>query len=235
MTLEINTIASGSTGNCYRISDGETVLMIECGLPIRKIKQTFNFKLSGVAGCLISHEHLDHSKSFLDLVKTGIDCYASEGTINECLGGVRGHRINTIRSMEAFKIGNMVIMPFKVQHDASEPLGFLIDSHGDNRLLFATDTYYIKYQIPNLTHAMIECNYSIDILNKNIEKGIIPKVFQKRIIRSHFELGDVKEFFRSNDLSKLKEVHLIHISKTNGDPELFKKEIQQITGVPVYV
>lgn len=42
--IEINVIASGSTGNCYRVTDGYTTLMIECGLRLRDIRQGFQFR-----------------------------------------------------------------------------------------------------------------------------------------------------------------------------------------------
>ena len=57
ISITIKTLASGSTGNAYHISDGSTSLLIECGIPIAKIKQGLNYRLSGVDGCLISHQH----------------------------------------------------------------------------------------------------------------------------------------------------------------------------------
>lgn len=57
------------------------------------------------------------------------------------------------------------MLPVKTEHDAKEPLGFLIYSRTTReKLLFATDTYYIRYRFPGLTHIMIECNYAIDIM-----------------------------------------------------------------------
>lgn len=56
--IDITVIASGSTGNCYKVSDGKSVLLIECGIRFRKIRESFDFRLTQVAGCLISHEHL---------------------------------------------------------------------------------------------------------------------------------------------------------------------------------
>jgi phosphoribosyl 1,2-cyclic phosphodiesterase len=56
--IQIKPLASGSGGNCYKIDDGKSSLLIEAGLPIKKIKQGLNYKLSEIEGCLISHEHL---------------------------------------------------------------------------------------------------------------------------------------------------------------------------------
>ncbi|EGT1437249.1 MBL fold metallo-hydrolase, partial [Listeria monocytogenes] len=82
---------------------------------------------------------------------------------------------------------------------------------------------------------MIECNYSADILEENVINKVIHQVQKKRVLQSHFSLENVKEFLNANDLSQLREIHLLHISERNGDPERFKKEIQAMTGVPVYV
>jgi len=72
-------------------------------------------------------------------------------------------------------------------------------------------------------------------LEENIKSGVTPKEVRNRIIRSHFSLENVIEFFRSNDLTSVKQIHLIHISGNNGNPEQFKAEIQKITGKEVYV
>jgi len=230
--IEIETIASSSKGNCYKISDGKTTLMIECGLRLKQIQKAFNFELSGVLGCLISHEHSDHSKSVKQMMKAGIDCYMSEGT-SEALN-LYSHRLKTVKSKKSFKIGTFAIMAFDTQHDSKEPIGFLIQS-GKEKILFATDTFYLKYKFKKLTHIMIECNYSKEILDKNVEDGKVSLFLKDRIVKSHFSLENLKEFFEANDLSECKEIHLLHLSNNNSNPELFKNEIQKLTGIPVYI
>ena len=54
LPMKIETIASGSTGNCYVISDE---IMIECGLPISQIKRERGYTLHEIQACLISHGH----------------------------------------------------------------------------------------------------------------------------------------------------------------------------------
>jgi len=230
--MEIHVLASSSRGNCYRVSDGSTPLLLECGIRFADIRQKLHFHLSEIAGCLCSHEHGDHSKAVKDVIKAGIDCYMSKGTADAL--GVSGHRVHIIKAREQFQIGAWIILPFETEHDAAEPLGFLLAS-GAEKLLFATDTAYIRYKFSGLTHIMIEANYDADILQENVKAGIIPAELRKRIRRSHFDLQNVKEFFRANDLSKVKEIHLLHLSDNNSDAEMFKRQIQEISGKSVYV
>lgn len=231
--IDITTIASGSSGNCYHVTDGSTPLLLECGINFRDIQIALDFKTNNLAGCLVSHEHKDHSKGIKDVIKAGIDVYASRGTIEQ--EGINHHRLKPIQPKKQFQIGTWTILPFEVEHDAAEPLGFLLQSENGGKLLFATDTYYVRYKFRGLTHIMVECNYSMDILEENIENGLVHPAMKKRLIKSHFSLENVKEFLRANDLSKVQEIHLMHLSDTNSDEKRFKNEIQALTGKPVYV
>lgn len=231
--IEITALASSSKGNCYRVTDGATPLLLECGINYREIQKGFGFQMSEVAGCLVTHEHGDHCKSIKDVLKAGINVYASKGTIESL--GIQHHRINSVTAKEQFQIGTWTILPFDVQHDVSEPYGYLLANQSGEKLLFATDTYYIRYKFPNLTHVMVECNYSMQILNENISAGRVPKVMKKRLIESHFSLENVKDFLKANDLSKVQEIWLLHLSDSNSDEEMFKREIMELTGKVVYV
>lgn len=231
--IKITTLASGSSGNAYHIDDGHTQLLIECGINFKDIRIALNFNTSKLAGCLISHEHKDHSKGLKDVLKAGIDVYTSQGTIDA--EGIEHHRLKPIRAKESFSIGTWKMLPFDVEHDVNEPLGFLLMNQEGEKLLFATDTYYVRYRFKGLTHIMIECNYSMNLLDENIKNGIVPKVMRKRLVRSHFSLENVMEFLKANDLSKVQEIHLMHLSNNNSNEKMFKKKVQQLTGRPVYI
>jgi phosphoribosyl 1,2-cyclic phosphodiesterase len=231
--IQITALASSSKGNCYRVTDGRTPLLLECGIRYRDIQQALKFRMSEVAGCLITHEHNDHSKSIKDVMKAGINVHASQGTF-EALN-LSGHRTKTVRSLEGFTLGSWSVTPFDVEHDVSEPLGFLLMNREGEKLVFITDSFYCRYKFPPLHYIMIECNYSADILQENIASGRVPAVMKKRLMRSHFSLEHVKEFLRANDLSKVQEIWLLHLSDNNSDAERFKREVQQLTGKVVYV
>ncbi|MGG1638271.1 MBL fold metallo-hydrolase [Paenibacillus sp. NRS-1760] len=237
--IKITPLGSSSAGNAYHITDGETALLLEAGLSFKTIQRGINYKTSELAACLITHNHGDHVKGAKDVMKAGVELYCSAGTAEAA--GLTGHRLNIVTEHKPFKVGSWIILPFDVQHDAAEPLGFLLANRTGDKILFATDTFYIKYKFSGLTHLLIECNYSDAIVERNIlaqpdedkRRNLIYR--RSRLLKSHFSLENMKEFIRNNDMSKVQEIWLIHLSDTNSDEALFKREIQELTGRPVYV
>lgn len=231
--IEVTPLASSSRGNAHIVTDGITPLLLDCGLPIKDLRQRAGFGLTELAGCLVTHEHKDHSKAVADLMKAGIDVYMTAGTA-EALG-TDHHRLRIIQAKKQFKIGTWTALPFETEHDAKEPVGFLLANQAGEKLLYATDTYFVRYKFPGLNVIMIECNYAGDILQANLEAGTVPVALKNRLLKSHFSLDNVKAFLKANDLSKVQEIHLIHLSGGNSDAARFKAEIQALTGKPVYV
>ena len=233
--IDIKVLASSSKGNCHRISDGVTPILLEAGIPIKKIKQGLNYRLSAVKGVLVSHSHGDHSKAIEDVVKTGINCYMSKGTMG-ALNIPNLYNIHVISSQKEFELGTWIIKPFDIKHDAPEPLGFILYSkHIKEKLLYLTDTYYTKYTYPKMNYMLIECNHSYKILDENVAAGRLHTSRKIRLMQSHMALENVKDMLRANDLSKVKEIYLIHLSAANSDAEQFKREIQELTGKPTYI
>lgn len=232
--MKLKVLASGSSGNCYLLENEEETLIIEAGITYKRIQEGIDYNINKVVGCLISHEHKDHSKATEQLMKAGVTIYTSEGTL-EGIGQELGHRIEIIKAQELMKVGGFTVLPFETQHDALEPLGFLIQHKDMGKLLFITDSYYCKYKFKGLDHILVECNYQRDLLEENIENGTLPEWLKDRITKSHFELENVKEFLRSSDLSRTKNIVLIHLSSQNSNKDLFKSEIERATGRPVYI
>lgn len=233
--MNIQSLASSSAGNCYRITDGTTSLLIECGIPIQRIKQGLNFKLSDIDGCLVSHSHQDHCKAVKDILKAGIDVYATKETF-EAVGVNRDHRAHEIDIHKQFTINTFIIKAFETEHDCDGSVGFLIYSTATHeKLVFITDSYYCRYRFQGLTHIMVECNYAADILQANVSNGSLPEAQRARLAQSHFSLEHVKQFLGANDLRQVQEIYLLHLSAGNSDAARFKREIQAVTGKRVIV
>jgi len=228
----IKTIATGSKGNCYLIDDGQTQLLIELGISFKKIREALNFQVSKVSAALISHSHQDHCKGVSKALDASMNIYMSKATRDEI--GVEHNRIKTFKTKEQFRVGSFTILPFPIKHDV-ENHGFLIQSNNGKRLLFATDTYYVRFIFKDLNYIMIEANYSEAILNENIKFGHIHELLGSRIKSSHFSLENLLVFLKANDLTKVQEIHLLHLSDKNSDAALFKKTVQEQTGKLVFI
>ena len=232
--MDITVIASGSSGNAYRISDGDTALLLDAGIPLQRIKQALNFRVRDLAGCLITHAHGDHAKAAGDLAKAGVDVYTSQGTIDACR--LTGHHMKPMKALQEVMIGTFAVLPFDVQHDAPEPLGFLLTSRRTGeKLLYFTDTYYLKYRFTGLTHIMGECNYSMDIVEQSVRNGYIPPELVPRLVKSHMSLEHFLDLLKANDLHEVKQIYLLHLSNNNSDADRFREAVQKLTGTEVYV
>lgn len=93
-----------------------------------------------------------------------------------------------------------------------------------------TDAMYSPVRFNGLTTVILGVNYSRDHLDPNIHP-----VHRKHIISGHMELQTALDLLKANDLSKCREIHLIHLSDENSNAEYFGDEIRKATGIATYV
>ena len=163
----------------------------------------------------------------------GIDVYSSAGTF-EALN-LTGYRLHALESEKTMMVGPFKILPFPVEHDCTEPFGYLINHPECGNVLFATDTGFLQYKFAGLNQILIECNYSDDILDENIRRGNTPALIRKRVLNSHMELSVLLGILKANDLSAVNKIVLIHLSDGNSDAEKFQKTVEEATGKNVFV
>lgn len=231
--MDIKIIATGSTGNAYRVSDGETSVLLDAGISFRSLQRALSHRLSDIQGALITHAHKDHSAACADLLFRGIDVYTSNGTAAAC--GLGGPFLHTVKSLSPFDVGTFRVIPFDVAHDAPEPLGFLLSSDvTDERLLYFTDTFYVKYRFPGVTHLLGECNHDEKGIEEAVRLGYVPAELAPRLVRSHMSLETFLNFLKKMDRSRLKQIYLLHMSENNSNQSRFVEEVAKLTGVEIY-
>lgn len=234
--LTFEPLASSSAGCSYVLRRGDLApLLIDAGLPFKEIQRALNFQLSGIAGCLVSHAHGDHAKAAYDLMRNGVDVYASRECLEQCATLVSVFA-NEVKPETAFRVGPWRVRPFAAVHDLPGTLGFYIWPHGEReRFLYLTDSAYSPYRFEGLTHIAVECNYSAEIMRDNALRGDISADRFKRTTRTHMSLERLLDMLAANDLSKVQEIHLLHLSDANSDEEAFAAAVRRATGCPVYV
>lgn len=227
-------IKSSSRGNLYTVTSTSNILVIDAGMNIGKVQKELEYEFENIVGVLISHAHLDHSKYAADFTKLGIDIYASEETIKQIeTFKVNKHRMHRIRENEVIYCGPFKILPFSTVHSV-ENFGFLI-SDGEDKLLFMTDSRYCPVKTKGVSIFAIECNYINEILKENIESKEVAIPLAEYIVSNHMSLENLKHALRKQDLSKTREIHLLHLSDKNACEEKMIDEIEKEFGVAVYV
>jgi phosphoribosyl 1,2-cyclic phosphodiesterase len=230
--MKLKVVSSGSVGNSYIVHNNNEALLIECGVRFDDIKRSLNFNLKKVVGCIVSHSHKDHCKGVRDVVNAGIDVYCLQKTAESF--GFKSHRLKPVLAERSFLVGNFKVMPFSLQHDVP-CVGFMIEHDETGRFVFITDTYYCEYTFPGLHNVIIEANYCQSILDAKVAAGATPEFLRNRVLQSHMSLATCKEFLKVNDLSKVNNILLIHLSDSNSNAERFKKEIKEQTAKTVNV
>ena len=230
--LNIQCYHSSSVGNLYSVSDGKTQIMLECGVDFKEIQKCFGFKLSEVAACIITHEHKDHSKSW-EKVGKYMPVYMLKDTA-EALGA-KGYNVKHYTPREAFTLGDFSITPLPAFHDVPCCSFSIYNGATKERVLFVTDTANLSVFPINVSYALIECNYQLDIINGEVDRGRLNSAGRNRVIHTHMGLDTTVKILQSLNPSTLKEIYIIHLSSRHADKELAKKTIEEAVGKPVKI
>jgi phosphoribosyl 1,2-cyclic phosphodiesterase len=232
--MKLKVLGSGSAGNCYVLSNGKEALVVEAGVSFNEVKKAVDFDVSRIAACLVSHEHGDHARHAQSFLDARIPVYMTGGTARALsLSDAPG--LYSCRRLRLYRAGGFEFTPFDVQHDAAEPAGFLIRHEETGNVLFAADTYYLRYKFIELSNILIECNYSLDILDKNTQSGSVSAAQRRRTIKSHMSYHTCREALMANDLSAVNSIVLIHLSDKNSNADEFRRGIREATGRVVHV
>lgn len=233
--MRIEVIASGSSGNAYALhQEGAAPLLIEAGIPYKRLQVALKHQVTRLAGCLISHEHGDHAKAAKDLMKAGVDVYATAGTFTTL--GLAGHRARIVAPLMPQQVGeHWIVLPFKAVHDSADPVGFLVLADDGDRLLYVTDSSYVEHTFKGLTHVMVEANYSETIMHDRVMSGSLDKLVAVRVIRNHMSIERCIQLLHANDLSRVREIVLLHLSDGNADERGFREAVERATGIPTSV
>ena len=227
--MDIKVIASGSSGNAYLIGDGYTHLLLDAGIPFKRIQIGCGFRTSSIDACLVTHRHGDHAAAVPKLLQRGITVYSNADVAGFYPG------VQSVDALREFRIGTFHVLPFAAEHDVL-CYGYQVTStETGEKLVYITDSAYVRYTFTELTHIMIEANYAEDIMLGNVRDDKIPFPLAERVAQTHMSIDTLLALLRANDMTKVRQIYLLHLSDNNSDAEKFKKMVQQETGAEVYI
>lgn len=223
-------IASGSSGNCLYVGSDTTHILIDAGISAKRTEEGLNglgLSLCDIDAILVTHEHSDHVKGLGVLArKYSIPIYSSEGTVHSlvesgCLGKVDNSLLDCISADSAFYIKDILIKPFRISHDASEPIGYRLESE-NKKIGIVTDlgvyNDYIIESLKGLDVLLAEANHDIRML----QVGPYPYYLKQRILSDRGHLSNENSGRMISRLlnDNIKHIYLGHLSKENNIPEL---------------
>lgn len=211
----IKCLGSGSKGNGWIIDDGREVLIVDCGVPVKEMKIAIDFEISRVVGCIVSHCHKDHAGYINQYEGCGLEVYKPY----EAIGNI-GYA----------KFGSFFIQSFPLVHDVP-CFGFLISNPNIGRILYATDTEYIRYRFKNLNYVIVEANYANELLDDDLDDT----TKRTHVLRGHMELATTQRFLRQNCDENTKNVILAHLSNENADRDMFLTKTSPMIEAPVWI
>lgn len=233
--MKFTVLSSSSAGNGYLLtsSTGEC-LIVEAGCSLIIVKKALDFDLSKIIGCIVSHAHNDHSGYIADYQKAGINCFMNEHVWQTKFGGQHLYNVTVLKERVNYNIGSFKALAILLKHDVPN-FGYIFWHEEMGVVPFLTDTHYCPFKFPGMNNALVEANYSDKIIEEKLLKGTANMYVRNRVIQSHMEIDTTLDFLKANDLSKVNNIVLLHLSESNSNAADFQKRVQEATGKSVFV
>lgn len=225
MGLSFTLLGSGSSGNTTLVSDGSANILVDVGLSGRETTKRLRecgIEPDRISAIVVSHEHGDHCRGVGPFAKhLDVPVFMTEGAFN-CSGiKVDSAKHRKINPGEPFDINGICFTGFSVPHDASDPLGFIVEKDGV-KIGIVLDLGYLSNlvleRLKGCDGIVLESNHDVQML----KVGPYPWALKQRVMsrRGHLSNDSVAQFLGSDFDGKASHVVLAHLSQKNNLPEL---------------
>jgi len=222
--MRVCVFASGSGGNCLLVQDGDTNILIDAGISMRRTVSALakaGLSIDDIGGVLITHEHSDHISGLKMLLKHhGLPVYAPRTLacrLTGMLPEVEEH-INIIQTERPFSIGGLEICAYHTPHDVDESVCYRV--RGEGCFALATDMGCVTEEVirclDGADTVLIESNHDEQMLRY----GPYPVFLKRRILSDRGHLSNDNCARLAGGLAKngTKRIILGHLSKENNTP-----------------
>src|SRR5262249_29984824 len=119
--VQVWSLGSGSSGNAYLLRARETLLLVDCGLPLRVLEgrlASLDVQPEALSAVLVTHEHHDHLGGVPALVRRyKLPLYATAGTLRKAASRLPANvAVHPVADGVPFTAGDFTVRPFAVPH-----------------------------------------------------------------------------------------------------------------------
>lgn len=222
--MRFSVLASSSKGNATVICGGNTRLLVDTGISatrIRKSLQECELSIKQIDAVLFTHEHTDHICGLGQLdKKEKLNIYCTRYMGQELRYIAENAVYTYIEPGCPVQIGDIRITPFSINHDATDPVGYLFECNG-KKLGYVTDTGKVTRGMSELLNGVdalyLESNYDPEMLRNSGR----PFYLIERIASNFGHLSNEQacEFVRSIAHQGLQHLVLAHLSQDCNTPQ----------------
>jgi len=229
--MKILNIGSGSKGNVTYIEYGDTSILIDCGLSLKRVTETLRKHSIDrpIDGILITHEHSDHVAHMIRIMnKFHTDIFISKKSFNNLPQYIKAYididRVFFIENESKYMIKDITFVPISLYHDTVNIFGFLLKL-GSNSYGYLTDTGIIpeKYfpLLKQMNYLMIESNHDVEMLMQSNREYTL----KQRILSDYGHLSNVQcsEILEKIVNQNTRVIMLSHLSEECNTEELALK------------
>jgi phosphoribosyl 1,2-cyclic phosphodiesterase len=220
-------LGSGSQGNAAVIETGGMRLMIDAGLSAKQLSLRLlavGIQPASLDGILLTHEHGDHVRGLKIFLKQNpvpvFTTAATSRVVREL--GIESAMWKLFDAGQTFSLGALSVETFAIQHDAVDPVGFVI-GHGVRRIGFLSDAGFVTRSmtqcLSRLDGLFVEANYDEELLAADTKR---PWSIKQRISSRHGHLSNsqVTELIREIAHPALGRIVLGHLSSDCNSPDI---------------
>ena len=229
--LAVTSLGSGSSGNALLVRTEEAVLLVDCGIGVRRLQRALaavGLTVADIDAVLISHEHSDHIQELPRFVQQRTAILSTRGSARAA--NVPTGLWEEMRERHPVRLADLEIVAIPVCHDAAEPCGFLIRSAAGS-VTVVTD---LGCHSPAAAEAIAESRLVVLEANHDealLRRGPYPERLQRRILSDsgHLSNASCAELLARaiQGSTQPPTVWLAHLSETNNRPHLAKQTVQR--------
>jgi phosphoribosyl 1,2-cyclic phosphodiesterase len=230
--LRLCVLGSGSAGNAIVIESAGRRILVDAGFSCRQLEKRLRAVGLGpqdFAGLVLTHEHGDHCKGAARFARRhGVAIWGTRGTLEAAgLAAARGVEVRLLASSRPVVLGDFQITPFAVPHDASEPIGVVVEDRSGRRVGLVGDlgtaSRLAWAHLADLDVLVLETNHDLEMLRN----GPYPWALKQRVAGRHGHLSNraAAEALPELLADRLAHVVLYHLSRTNNRPAIALAEV----------
>ena len=224
----VQTLYSGSSGNCTVIRDESTVILLDMGKSCRKTVNALyevGISVADISAIFVTHEHIDHVQGLAIFLKYyPKPVYSSHLTLEHLKNNQLIPECQTVHLVPDIpvEIGTIKVRGFRTSHDSVDCFGYRFDFTNGKSVAIATDLGCVSEEVlASLTGCSfvgLESNYD----KQKLQYGSYPIYLKHRIASNYGHLSNDAAANTIVSLAKTgtTDFMLMHLSQENNSESI---------------